>query len=97
VTASNIRVLTRTPSPARSLAKALSWRLTGAFDTFVIGYLITGRLLVAGSIVGVEVITKTALYYLHERGWARLQWGVRYSEAGPRPRLIEAAPRADAA
>jgi uncharacterized membrane protein len=60
------------PSRFRSLFKALSWRATGALDTFIISYLVTGRFVIAGSIVSVEVLTKIVLYYLHERVWAYL-------------------------
>jgi uncharacterized membrane protein len=58
-------------SQLRSLAKALSWRIIGAADTFLLGWLVTGRLAAAGSLAGFEVVTKTGLYYLHERAWAR--------------------------
>ena len=59
----------------RSLAKAISWRMTGSIDTFVISYILTGHVGVAGSIAGVELITKIALYYLHERAWSFISWG----------------------
>ena len=54
----------------KSVAKALTWRAVGAFDTFVLAYLITGHCGLAGSIVGVEIFTKSFLYYAHERAWA---------------------------
>ena len=36
-------------APSRSLLKAITWRLTGTVDTFVIGFLVTGRVTIAGS------------------------------------------------
>ena len=60
---------------SRSLAKAVSWRLTGSLDTFVISFIVTGRIGVAGSIAATELITKIALYYFHERVWAVIPWG----------------------
>jgi uncharacterized membrane protein len=60
---------------SRSLAKALSWRLTGTIDTFVISAIVTGRLSVAGSIAATELFTKVLLYYFHERIWAVVRWG----------------------
>jgi uncharacterized membrane protein len=60
---------------SRSLAKALSWRLTGTIDTFVISAIVTGRLSVAGSIAATELFTKVLLYYFHERIWAVIRWG----------------------
>ena len=59
----------------RSLVKAVTWRVTGSFDTFVLGWLITGRYDIAGGIAGAEIFTKIALFYLHERAWSALSWG----------------------
>jgi uncharacterized membrane protein len=60
---------------ARSVAKAITWRLTGSIDTFVLSLLITGNVKVAGSISLAEVITKILLFYSHERAWALIAWG----------------------
>jgi uncharacterized membrane protein len=60
---------------SRSLAKAVSWRLTGSLDTFVISFIVTGHLAVAGSIAATELITKILLYYFHERAWTFIPWG----------------------
>jgi uncharacterized membrane protein len=46
-------------------------------DTFALSWLITGRVHVAGSIAGLELGTKVAWYYLHERVWAAIGWGHR--------------------
>jgi uncharacterized membrane protein len=59
------------PPRAQSALKALSWRVVASIDTFVISYFVTGNLVFAGSIVSVEVVSKMALYYLHERAWAK--------------------------
>ncbi|MGC1465098.1 MAG: DUF2061 domain-containing protein [Pseudolabrys sp.] len=61
----------------RSLVKAITWRATGSIDTFVISYILTGHLKVAGSIAGTELLTKVVLYYFHERIWAVISWGRR--------------------
>ena len=62
-------------SQSRSLAKAISWRVTGTIDTFIISAIITGRLTLAGSIAATELFTKILLYYFHERIWAVIHWG----------------------
>jgi len=62
---------------SRSLAKAISWRATGTIDTFIISFIVTGKATIAGSIAGVELLTKVALYYFHERIWATIPWGSR--------------------
>ncbi|CAH2602873.1 ATP-sulfurylase large subunit [Rhodovastum atsumiense] len=59
----------------RSLAKGVTWRITGSIDTFLLSWLITGHLKLAGGIAGAEVFTKIGLFYLHERAWATLSWG----------------------
>jgi uncharacterized membrane protein len=60
---------------SRSLAKAVSWRITGSIDTFVLSFIITGSFKFAGSIAITEMVTKIVLYYLHERAWAVIPWG----------------------
>jgi uncharacterized membrane protein len=57
---------------SRSVLKALSWRIVGSVDTFVISWLVTGKLTFAVSIMTVETFTKIAIYYLHEQFWARV-------------------------
>jgi uncharacterized membrane protein len=63
------RPATPTPGWQRSLAKTVTWRLFATLDTFVISALVTGSLGWAGSIVGIEVMTKMTLYFVHERAW----------------------------
>jgi len=60
----------------RSLAKTISWRVLATTDTFIISWFITGELLFAGAIASLEILTKTVLYYLHERGWNKIRWGI---------------------
>jgi uncharacterized membrane protein len=67
-----IKVSDRSDKPIKSIMKSVSWRLIGTIDTMLISYIITGRVTVALSIGSVEVITKTVLYYFHERLWAHI-------------------------
>jgi uncharacterized membrane protein len=66
-----------TETHGRSLAKAISWRATGSLDTFIVAVLITGSSKVAGSVALAEILTKTFIYYFHERVWAAIRWGKR--------------------
>ena len=59
----------------RSIAKAVSWRLTGTIDTIMISWIVTGRIGVAASIGAFELMTKTMIYYFHERIWQKVKWG----------------------
>lgn len=60
---------------SRSIAKTISWRLTGSFSTFMISYLILGSFSIAGSIAVIQIVANTLLYYLHERVWNKVNWG----------------------
>jgi uncharacterized membrane protein len=64
-----------TDSSTRSLAKAVSWRVTGTIDTFIISWLITGQPLLASGIAFTEIMTKIFLFWLHERAWNKIRWG----------------------
>jgi uncharacterized membrane protein len=62
---------------SRSVLKAISWRTLGTLDTFAISWFMTGKVAMAGSIAGLEIVTKVAWYYFHERIWAAVAWGRR--------------------
>ena len=64
-----------TDTSIRSLAKAISWRVTGTIDTFIISWLITGQPLLASGIAFTEIMTKIALFWVHERVWSKIKWG----------------------
>ena len=72
-----VRLIGSTESHVRSIAKAISWRATGSIDTFIVAALITGSSKLAGGVALAEILTKTALYYAHERAWAMIPWGRR--------------------
>jgi uncharacterized membrane protein len=67
-----LKMSDRADKPIKSLMKSVSWRIVGTIDTMIISYFITGRVTVAVSIGSIEVITKTILYYFHERLWAHI-------------------------
>ena len=71
----------------RSLIKTLTWRIIATTDTFILTLLsdtwfsedlgidASEAFALAGTVAGLEVVTKMILYYLHERGWSSLEWG----------------------
>jgi uncharacterized membrane protein len=77
-------------SHPRSIVKALSWRTVGSIDTFVLSWIVTGNFVWAGSIASFEVFTKMILYYVHERGWSHVKWGLVRSNGSPASRLPSA-------
>jgi len=56
----------------RSIVKGLTWRVLATTDTILLAYIFTGDVSDALAIGGLEVITKTILYYFHERVWLHL-------------------------
>jgi len=68
-------------SRIRSAIKAFTWRATGSLDTFFISFMIVNigggenAGSKAASIASIELFTKIALYYLHERVWNRIPFG----------------------
>ena len=65
-------------SAKRHLAKAITWRILGTLDTIAISWFFTGLLSLGAAIGGFEVITKTILYYAHERVWYKhIRYGVK--------------------
>ena len=77
VTGSQMNLFRGREGHGRSFAKAVSWRTVGTIDTFIISFFVTGKVSLAGAIAAVEVVTKIAIYYLHERVWAVVPWGHR--------------------
>ncbi|RPG81641.1 MAG: DUF2061 domain-containing protein [Crocinitomicaceae bacterium TMED114] len=58
-------------SRKRHLAKTITWRIIGTIDTVLIGWVVTGDPWIGVQVGGVEMVTKMALYYFHERAWFR--------------------------
>jgi uncharacterized membrane protein len=63
-------------SKTRHILKTLTWRAVGTFDTILLGWLVSGDPKVGLTIGSFELITKIVLYYLHERIWYRIDFGV---------------------
>ena len=64
-------------SRKRHILKTLTWRIVGTIDTMLLGWLITGSPLVGLKIGALELFTKFALYYFHERIWLRCKFGTK--------------------
>lgn len=62
----------------RSILKSISYRFFGTLDTIILSLIITGHLLGAITLGGIEVLTKIGLFYLHERLWAKVKWGRQF-------------------
>lgn len=62
-------------TPARSLAKTISWRITGSGATFLISYAVLGNVAISGTIAVIQLTFNTLLYFIHERAWNKIKWG----------------------
>ena len=61
----------------RHIAKAISYRIVGTFQTMIIGYIFTGNLIIASSMGIVEILIKPMIYFLHERVWYKwIKFGI---------------------
>src|SRR5690606_474541 len=63
-------------SRKRHLAKTVTWRLVGTLDTMFLAWIISGDPLIGLKVGFAEVLTKMLLYYLHERVWYRVNYGL---------------------
>ena len=59
----------------RSVVKTISWRTLGTIDTIIISWFVVGDINFAVTIGGIEVFTKMALYFFHERAWNKSNFG----------------------
>jgi uncharacterized membrane protein len=53
----------------------MSWRAGGTLVTFVVAWLLTGKLDLAAQIGVLDTIIKVGAFYAHERLWNRLSIG----------------------
>lgn len=66
-----------TISYKRHILKTITWRLVGTGDTILLAWLITGKPFIGLSIGIAEFVTKTILYYVHERVWYKINFGIK--------------------
>ena len=60
----------------RHLFKTFSWRVVGSLTTLIVAWTITGNPLAGFKIGLVETLTKMILYYVHEKMWYRISFGL---------------------
>ncbi len=63
-------------SRRRSLAKALSWRALALVITMSLAYAVTGEATFAVSIGFADSLIKIVVYYVHERAWTNVRYGL---------------------
>ena len=79
----------RDSSVKRHIAKTFTWRIVGTIDTVLLGWIITGNPMTGIKIGGLEVMTKMVLYYIHERVWFRVNFGLPHRKVKKENKTIE--------
>lgn len=64
-------------SRKRSIVKAITYRCIIICLDFLVIYLLTGQLMVAAGFMIISNIYTTVGYFLHERVWAGIKWGLK--------------------
>ena len=68
--------MTRLVSENRSIAKAATYRLIVMTLDFIAIYLLTGTFRIALGFMIASNIYTTVAYFIHERIWSRISWGI---------------------
>jgi len=66
----------------RSLAKAISWRIVATSTTILLVFLFTRNLIISAGVGSLELLAKTAIYYIHERIWNTSNFGREVNTRG---------------
>ncbi len=70
------QIILKNPSVKRHLAKTITWRIIGTIDTMILGWLVTGDPITGLKIGGLEILSKMVLYFIHERIWYKMNFGL---------------------
>lgn len=62
----------------RHVVKAITWRIIGSLDTMMVTWFITGQWKIGAMVSGFEIVNKIVLYYIHERVWIKINWGIKH-------------------
>jgi len=60
---------------ARSIAKAVSYRIVGSATTALIVYVLTGKGSLSLGAGLMDVVLKIGAYFIHERVWNHIEFG----------------------
>lgn len=66
---------------SRAVVKTLCYRLFMVLITVIVAWFITGSGTAAASIGLITNVTKTFTYYMYERAWDHIDWGMQTETA----------------
>lgn len=72
----NLKIFKKNNARVRHFLKTITWRFIGTVDTIILAWIISGKAELGLSIGGLELVTKMILYYLHERTWYKIKFGL---------------------
>ena len=64
----------------RSILKGITWRIIASATTMTVVFFVTGDLSLVASVGIVDVVAKVFFYYIHERTWGKVTWGLLGTE-----------------
>jgi len=67
----------RIETKIRTFVKTVSWRVTATVTTIIVALAITKRIDIAVQIGLIEALLKMLVYFIHERSWAKIPFGLR--------------------
>jgi len=67
-------------SHTRSILKGITWRVIASLTTIPVVYVVTGDLALVASVGVVDIVAKVFFYYIHERTWGKVRWGILGTE-----------------
>ena len=67
----------------RVLAKTFVWRMIATLTGAAIAAILSGELETAGWFIIIEFPLKMGFYYVHERAWESIEWGVAEPSIDP--------------
>ncbi|HLD04911.1 MAG TPA: DUF2061 domain-containing protein [Candidatus Nanoarchaeia archaeon] len=70
-------------SHRRTLAKSVTFRALATIATVGTVFYFTGNAGIAGTVGGIDALSKFGLYYFHERAWDRCHWGMEPKSIKP--------------
>ena len=63
-------------SKKRHIAKTFTWRFIATGTTIILAWIISGDPMIGLQVGGWEFFIKMFLYYLHERAWYKINFGL---------------------
>lgn len=60
----------------RSIAKTISFRIIATLTTMMLVYIFTKDIKIVGLIGILDIVLKLIIYYIHERVWSKIHWGI---------------------